>query len=283
MGGEIKIRILLFVSVSVFLHALLFAALPKNFSGPNDRVAGTVTVTVRSQKAAEQRLAQPKPEVKPPEPKPAPESKPVVTQKKPEPLKNQEKPRTVQPAAAPAMLPESAVTSRGADSEANTPSVPVGKGNDTGGTGFTDSKGTSREIRRIETGEAPSAAPAPPPVQRKVEVEKTAPPKPPANVDLNAVRMAYARAVRERIESLKEYPQGARRRGQEGVASVQFTLNRNGSVSGVSIAKTSGYDSLDNAALDAVRKAAPFQPIPKELDRDEFALRVSIVFKLNQE
>jgi periplasmic protein TonB len=279
MGGEIKIRILFFVAASLLLHALLYAALPKSFSGPKDRAPGMVTVTLQPRKQVAVKPPPPKPEVKPPAPEPEPAAKPVVAQKQPEPQRNQEKPKPVQPAAAPAMLPESAVTSRGGDSAAPAPVVPVGKGSDTGGTGFTDSKGTSREIRRIETGEAPPPAPAPAP--RQVVVEKTAPP--PANVDLNAIRTAYARTIRERIESRKEYPQGARRRGQEGVVSVQFTLDREGGVSGISVAKSGGFDSLDTAAQEAVRRAVPFPPIPRELGRDVFSLRVSIVFKLNQE
>jgi len=279
--GEVKDKkILIFLVLSVMLHAGFYAALPSNVLRTHEQSVKSVTILLEPTKITEARVEPDAPKPKPKPNEPAPKAQPVVaeTQPTPEPpKKNEEKPKPVPDAPAPAMLPESSVTSHGADSGAGA-AVPIGKGNDTGGTGFTDSKGTSREIRRIETGAAPTPAPSQPPAPVRV-----APPPPVSNVDLNAIRTEYAKRVRDKIESLKEYPQGARRRGNEGVASVQFTLNREGGVSGVSIAKTSGYPALDAAAQDAVRRAAPFPPLPRELGRDDFALRVSIVFKLNQE
>jgi periplasmic protein TonB len=271
-------RILIFLALSALLHFAFYVSLPTNILGTQEQAVKSVAILLEPAKMIDARVEPDAPNRKPKPKEPSPIEQPVVakTQPTPEsPKKNEEKPKPVPPAAAPAMLPEAAVTSRGADSESNEAAVPIGKGNDTGGTGFTDSKGTSREIRRIETGAAPAPAPAPPP---PVHVA----PPPVANVDINAIRAEYAKRISAKIDSVKEYPQGARRRGHEGKAYVLFTVNREGGVSSVSVAKSSGYDTLDAAAQDAVRRAAPFQPLPRELG-DAFTLRVPIVFQLSRE
>jgi periplasmic protein TonB len=276
-----KNGVYIFLLLSALLHVALYAALPKNILGTQEQAVRAVTILLEPAKVVEATVEPDKPKPKPEaEPQKPAAADPVVAEKqpKPEPKKQQEPQKPVQPSAAPVMLPESSVTSHGADTGAAAPVVPVGKGNDTGGTGFTDSKGTSRDIRRIETGEAPAPAPAPPPAPVRVAT----PPPPVVNVDLNAIRAEYAKRISAKINSVKEYPQGARRQGHEGKSYVLFTINREGGVTGVSVAKSSGYDTLDNAAQDAVRRAAPFPPLPRELG-DSFTLRVPIVFKLSQE
>ena len=50
------------------------------------------------------------------------------------------------------------------------------------------------------------------------------------------------------------YPFFARMLGHEGVTELAFTVAADGQVSGITIAKSSGYDGLDGAAKDCVRK-----------------------------
>lgn len=47
-----------------------------------------------------------------------------------------------------------------------------------------------------------------------------------------------------------------------GVAVVQFSITLNGKLGSVGIARSSGSDALDRAALEVVRKAQPFPPPP---------------------
>ncbi len=51
--------------------------------------------------------------------------------------------------------------------------------------------------------------------------------------------------------------------GGEVTALVSFRVARDGSVSDVRIAESSGYSSFDLAALRAVHQAAPFPPLPQ--------------------
>lgn len=174
-------------------------------------------------------------------------------------------------APAPTRLTEKAVVSREAADSGDADAIVAPVGRDAGGTGFTDSKGTSLDNREITSGEAPK------------EVKKEPPPEPvkPA-VDVKAVWAEYARRVRERVMARREYPMSARRRECEGVVVLEFVVRKNGSVDGLRVAQTSGYDDLDTAAGAAVRAAAPLPPLPDELGRDTAPVRMPVVFKLDQ-
>lgn len=49
------------------------------------------------------------------------------------------------------------------------------------------------------------------------------------------------------------YPVAARRRGQEGVVQLLVELSASGAVTGVAVARSSGWSTLDDAAVTAVR------------------------------
>jgi protein TonB len=49
------------------------------------------------------------------------------------------------------------------------------------------------------------------------------------------------------------YPLSARRRGQEGTAVVHASIDTEGEVTGARVARSSGVDSIDEAAVAAVR------------------------------
>lgn len=63
-----------------------------------------------------------------------------------------------------------------------------------------------------------------------------------------------------------------------GEVLVSFTVSRNGSVSGVRIARGSGSQQLDQAALATVNRAAPFPPIPEASGRANWTFSLPIAF-----
>lgn len=73
-------------------------------------------------------------------------------------------------------------------------------------------------------------------------------------VDIEAVGNAFA----ARVDSVKEYPYMALRRGQTGVATLSVRLDGNGALLNVAIVSSSGVSALDESALSAVRRACPF-------------------------
>lgn len=71
---------------------------------------------------------------------------------------------------------------------------------------------------------------------------------------------AYAKAVMKKVRSTKKKKVRARARG---VAVVAFSVGRDGSLAGASIARSSGDAELDQVAVEHIRRAAPF-PVPPE-------------------
>jgi len=85
--------------------------------------------------------------------------------------------------------------------------------------------------------------------------------------------------VRRRIEDAKRYPHWARRQGFEGMTKVQFAIPINGQANSIKIVASSGYDILDQAAIQTVKKANPF-PSPRMIKRNMVEVEVPIVFQL---
>ena len=73
---------------------------------------------------------------------------------------------------------------------------------------------------------------------------------------------AYRAAIRREIERHKRYPARAKMMRKQGVVSVSFSVSSDGSLSGERVTNSSGDESLDNAALEAVRSARPVGPKP---------------------
>lgn len=71
-----------------------------------------------------------------------------------------------------------------------------------------------------------------------------------------------------RLEKMKRYPPGARKRQEEGTAQVQFAIDARGNVLSVRLVRSSGFDDLDTAALDLVRRASPVPAPPAGAPRD---------------
>ena len=101
------------------------------------------------------------------------------------------------------------------------------------------------------------------------------------DVDLAGdVLQNFARVVRRKIESSKKYPVSAQKAGIEGRTSVKMTILKDGRLKKVELVKSSGRGVLDKAALQSVRDAAPFPPIPPKVRRDELEMSITLVFKI---
>jgi protein TonB len=75
----------------------------------------------------------------------------------------------------------------------------------------------------------------------------------------------WRQLLRQRIERAKRYPSLARRLGMEGTVHVEFRIARDGSVEGVKVAKSSGYPLLDEASVQAIKRAAPLPIVPGKI------------------
>jgi protein TonB len=75
----------------------------------------------------------------------------------------------------------------------------------------------------------------------------------------------YLEAVKRRILEIWRYPDDAEP-GLRGKVSIEFSIERDGSVSKVNVKSTSGHSVLDQGATDAMRLASPFPPLPSEFN-----------------
>jgi len=107
-------------------------------------------------------------------------------------------------------------------------------------------------------------------------------PETPGDAGLGAVaaRAGYEQVLAAWIERQKYYPLLARRRGLEGTISLRIALRRDGSVASSRLVLTSEHDELDDAALDIIRRATPFPPVPESIGGTTFEFTVPIRFKL---
>lgn len=71
----------------------------------------------------------------------------------------------------------------------------------------------------------------------------------------DALRQGVSGAVRVQSEIRPYYPLGARLRGEEGVVTVRVWVNPSGRARRCEVARSSGYPALDEAAVDAARRA----------------------------
>lgn len=91
----------------------------------------------------------------------------------------------------------------------------------------------------------------------------------------------YLNQLRQQIGKEKFYPRQARHKAEEGTVKVGFVLHKNGEISDMKIVLSSGYQLLDQAALRAVKKASPFQPIPEDLGYQTWSINIPLSFTLH--
>jgi len=91
---------------------------------------------------------------------------------------------------------------------------------------------------------------------------------------------SYLDMVRLKIESYKRYPKMARIMQIEGRVTISFTILLAGNAKSVKVVKSSKFNILDQAALNAVKNASPFPRPPVHLFKGEIPLKISLVFEL---
>lgn len=132
---------------------------------------------------------------------------------------------------------------------------------------------------------APTEAPPPGPVAPAAPAPAqpapaAAPPAPPAprQIATDGIPTDYVHQVYARINGSVEYPREAKLRRQQGRVGYRLTLSPQGALLGVDI-QSSGIEALDDAARDAIRRAAPFPTLP-DLGGSSYLLAGNIVFQI---
>lgn len=88
--------------------------------------------------------------------------------------------------------------------------------------------------------------------------------------------ISYFAGIKRKIELVWGYPGGAT--GQEGETVIDFVIGTSGKLESVALVRGSGYRILDDEALGAIRKAAPFAPIPREYKIANLQIRAHFLY-----
>ena len=126
----------------------------------------------------------------------------------------------------------------------------------------------------VATVASPTPAPAAPPAP-------VPPPAPaaPRQISTEGIPTDYVNQVYARINSTTDYPREAKMRRQQGKVGYRLTLSPQGALLSFDI-ESSGIPALDEAAREAIRRAAPFPKLP-DLGGASYLLAGNIVFKIN--
>lgn len=100
------------------------------------------------------------------------------------------------------------------------------------------------------------------------------------SASMAAIEGDYLRGLQRAIARNRFYPPGARRQDETGVVMVAFTIQSDGRLGDIRVAKGSGSEVLDQAALETLRRLGSYRPIPADNGRARWPVRVPIVFDL---
>ena len=145
-------------------------------------------------------------------------------------------------------------------------------------------KHTEKPVSKPE----PTPAP-PPPAQPTINTADIIAPAPAAPASPPKVAQAVAEfnfassagderfsKIQQAIKKHQKYPKRAAKMKHQGVVEVSFLFKTDGSISNVKVNKSSGFDSLDEAAIETINRA--FKDFPL-LDKD-YIIKIPMSYKL---
>lgn len=128
---------------------------------------------------------------------------------------------------------------------------------------------------------APLAAPAFP--AAKVESAASPPAVSPAAEAADPLTLGqYRIAIIATARRYKKYPRLALDNNWQGQAEIRMAIGADGSIASIRVKTGSGFEVLDQQALEMIRKAMPLTPIPSGLRGKGFTVDVPVVFSLQE-
>jgi protein TonB len=93
---------------------------------------------------------------------------------------------------------------------------------------------------------------------------------------LNRYAAQLASALKQRLR----YPESARLQGISGVATIRFTMQRSGRITGASLVRGTGHAVLDQAAVATAAPGTSLPPAPDSIPQQQFTFSVPLRFNL---
>jgi protein TonB len=91
----------------------------------------------------------------------------------------------------------------------------------------------------------------------------------------------YMDRLKAHIEYIWKYPPEAASKGIYGDLRITFVIRKDGKLGSVKLERTSGHKMLDDAAMKALRDAAPFWPLPEEWGQEAFTINGHFIYTLH--
>jgi periplasmic protein TonB len=125
----------------------------------------------------------------------------------------------------------------------------------------------------------PGASPAPPRPAPPVPAPAPSAPTASAASAQPTIAPNWQGALAAWLEAHKTYPEQARRRGEQGRASVRFTVDHSGQVLDIAIVSSTGSSILDDA-IERMLRGARVPPFPASMDETQVTVTVQIRYAL---
>lgn len=93
--------------------------------------------------------------------------------------------------------------------------------------------------------------------------------------------ISYFAGIKRKIELVWQYPYDAQIAGIQGDLVVEFVIGRDGRLASVDLLQGSRHKILDDEAIGAIRKAAPYDPIPKEYTIPNLKIRAHFIYEMH--
>ncbi|MBN2516553.1 MAG: energy transducer TonB [Deltaproteobacteria bacterium] len=91
---------------------------------------------------------------------------------------------------------------------------------------------------------------------------------------------SYLKPLKKKIETSWTYPRESYDRREKGITVVTFSITEEGQLVNTHIIAPSGYDSLDDEALRAVRSAGPLEPLPPRFNLSKLHVIARFLYNL---
>ena len=80
----------------------------------------------------------------------------------------------------------------------------------------------------------------------------------------------YEQLVANKMLDKWELPLDYKYKGIAGVVEIGYTIRKNGTLGNIEILRTSGHQSLDSAAIKAIKDGEPYWPLPDDWGEDSY-------------
>lgn len=98
--------------------------------------------------------------------------------------------------------------------------------------------------------------------------------------ELRGLLRGYVNNLNQLMSVKKTYPRSAKRLKLEGKVFVHIVISSQGEIMSVRLARSSGHELLDKAAIAQVQKMGRVPSIPKQIDRSSLTFEVGLDYSL---